>query len=121
MTQDRRRNMSDTFLYYFCDPDATIMIDNSRFKEEDFTEFLNTLIEGHMLEPMAEGIARIVLDKGVEALSDKQRFVFEKEALGYFYVDKCALDGADIPWSEMLEAADNGGYCSRCAQMAGRE
>jgi hypothetical protein len=107
------------FILFLCQH-TIIMINNNRFQEEDFPEFLTALIEGHMLEPMAEGIARIVLDKGVKALSDKQRFVFEKEALGYFYVDKCALDGADIPWSEMLEAADNGGYCSRCAQAVGK-
>jgi|SRR6218665_1709429 len=96
------------------------MINNSRFAEDAFPEFLSTLIDGHMLEPMAEGIARIVLDKGVEALSDKQRFVFEKEALGYFYVERCEGCGEDIPWPEMLEAADNGGYCSRCAQAVGK-
>lgn len=88
-----------------------------RFQEEDFPDFLDTLIKGNMLEPMAAGIARIVLDKSIAALSDKQRFVFEKDVLGYFYVERCELCGEEIPWSEMLEAADNGGYCSRCAQM----
>lgn len=32
-------------------------------------------------------------------------------------VEECQRCACDIPWSEMLEALDNGGYCNYCQHM----
>ena len=54
--------------------------------------------------------------KGYDSLSDKQKYVFDK-AIEKNAVDKCQRCGIDIPWCEMLEALDNGGYCNYCHHM----
>lgn len=94
------------------------MININRFYEEDFNDYLQALINYKMIEGKAAGIAKQVINKGYESLSSKQIFVFNQEILKYYYINECKRDGIEIPWSEMIEASDNGGYCGWCSHMA---
>jgi guanylate kinase len=83
----------------------------ARFIEEDFEGFVEDLIKSGRLEDKEAGIAKRMLDKGYESLSEKQKYVFDK-MIENNSVDECKRCACDIPWSEMLEALDNGGYCN---------
>jgi transcription initiation factor IIE alpha subunit len=87
-----------------------------RYFEEDFNGFVEELINSSRLEGMEAGIAKLMLDKGYDSLSEKQKFVFDR-AIEKNTVDECQRCGVDIPWCEMLEALDNGGYCGYCQYM----
>lgn len=87
-----------------------------RYQEEDFNGFLQDLINSHRLESKEEGISKLVLDKGYESLSEKQKYVFDK-LIDENIVEECKRCGLNIPWCEMLEALDNGGYCNYCQYM----
>jgi len=63
-----------------------------------------------------EGIAKQVLDKGFESLSEKQKFIFEK-AINYYVYDECSRCATPIPWVEMLAAEDNVGLYSWCQNV----
>lgn len=89
-----------------------------RYIEEDFKDFVKELIDNKRLnDSKEEGIASLVIDKGFDLLSDKQKFVFEK-AISHFVYDKCTRCGNEIPWSEMSAAEDNGVMCSWCQQLS---
>ena len=93
-----------------------IVMDSIRYNEEDFDGFLEDLISSGRLESKEEGITKLYLDKGYDALSDKQRYVFDKMVENHS-VDECTRCGCPIPWCEMLAALDNGGLCNYCEHM----
>lgn len=96
-----------------------LMLNNTkkeRYLEDDFNGFVEELINLSRLEVKEEGIAKRMLAKGYDSLSDKQKYVFDK-TIEKNAVDKCQRCGIDIPWCEMLEALDNGGYCNYCHHM----
>lgn len=82
--------------------------------QRDLNDFLQQLVDAQRLEDPARGIVLLVIDQGIDALSDKQAHVFEKYVLNEFVVEKCAQCGNTIPWSEKFEAIYNGGICSWC-------
>lgn len=84
-----------------------------RYQEEDFKIFVNELLSSCRLEGKEAGIAKLVLDKGYDNLSEKQRFVFDR-SIENNTVERCHRCGTDIPWCEMLLALENGGYCGYC-------
>lgn len=92
------------------------IIKKERYLENDFNVFVEELIILSRIEDKEEGIAKRMLAKGYDSLSDKQKYVFDK-AIEKNAVDKCQRCGIDIPWCEMLEALDNGGYCNYCHHM----
>lgn len=51
---------------------------NERYNEEDFEGFVQQLIDYERIEGKEAGIAKLMLDKGYDALSQKQRYVFDK-------------------------------------------
>jgi hypothetical protein len=85
--------------------------------EEDRKAFLRQLIDGDRLEDAALGITKLVIDKGDDVLSEKQKFVFKRDVLDVYVIRECSRGGCDIPWSEMMMAYDNGGLCGYCAHM----
>ena len=89
---------------------------NERYNEEDFEGFVQQLIDSGRIEGKEAGIAKLMLDKGYDALSQKQKYVFDK-MIDNNTVKECKLCACDIPWCEMLEALDNGGYCNYCQHM----
>lgn len=87
-----------------------------RFYESDFKDYLNDLINTGRLSDTEAGIAKQVIDKDYDSLSEKQKFVFDR-AISNNSIEECKTCGTDIPWSEMLNALDNGGLCSHCQRM----
>lgn len=87
-----------------------------RYLEEDFEGFVEDLIKLGRLEDKEFGISKRMLDKGYGSLSDKQKYVFDK-MIDSNSVEECKRCACDIPWCEMLEALDNGGYCNYCQHM----
>ena len=88
--------------------------------DEGYADFLQSLIDDSYLEGAAEGITKQVITKGEESLSDKQKYVFDKEVLGK-YVKECTRCGINIPWSEMSAALENGGFCNYCEHMMSKD
>lgn len=91
-----------------------------RYSEPDFPDYLNGLIESGRIEDKEIGIIKYFLDHGYETLSEKQRYVFNR-AIEDNSVNVCTRCAIDIPWCEMLEALDNGGYCNYCQHMMEKE
>ncbi|HEY9600243.1 MAG TPA: hypothetical protein V6C85_01440 [Allocoleopsis sp.] len=80
----------------------------------EFNEFLQKLIDmGHLDNP-ALGITKKVIAEGRESLSKQQDYVFRTHVLDKFVTEECSFLTCNIPWSEMYEALDNGGYCGYC-------
>ena len=88
-----------------------------RFQEEGFQEFLQDVIRSGDLEGAALGVAKLALVQGVDALSEKQYFIFEKYVIDAHAVEACKRCGNEIPWHEMIYAHIDGGYCSWCMRM----
>ena len=83
--------------------------------------FLQELINLEAVEGPALGITKLVIDKGEDALSEKQRFVFHRHVLEPNTVEACKFCECDIPWCEMSAALDNGGYCSWCTNLLSKD
>lgn len=93
-----------------------IIMKKERYNEEDFEGFVQDLIQSGRIEGKEAGIAKQMIDKGYGSLTEKQRYVFDK-MIENNSVDECKRCACDIPWCEMLEALDNGGYCNYCQHM----
>jgi hypothetical protein len=91
-------------------------MENEDLFNEEFKGFIQELVENWYLEGKEAGIAKLMLDKGYEALSDKQKFVLNK-AIKENYIKECSRCGSNIPLSEMLDALDNGGLCNYCQHL----
>ena len=68
-----------------------------RFIEEDFEGFLEDLIKSGRLDDKEAGIAKRMLDKGYDNLSDKQKYVFNK-MIRNNSVEECQRCACDIKW-----------------------
>ena len=85
-----------------------------------FNDFLKQLVNGGRLEGSAEGITKLVINKGMEKLTPKQMYVFNEYVLGVHKVSECSRCSNDIPWSEMYEALNNDGLCNYCWHMSAK-
>lgn len=93
---------------------------NDHMDEDDgFGDFLTEVLPE--LDDAAAGITKLVIDKGQDVLSEKQRWVFQNHVLDIYVTKECKRCGIDIPWSEMYGAHDNGGYCGYCDHMMLKE
>ena len=88
----------------------------NRFSEEDFEGFIDQLYDLGRIDSKQAGIAKYMIDNGYDALSAKQKYVFDC-MIADNTVDECKRCITEIPWCEMLEALDNGGYCNYCQHM----
>ena len=85
-------------------------------------EFLETLLKQDRLVDPACGVAKLVLSKGEDVLTEKQRFVYEKHVLGSFAKLTCKRCLNPIPLNEAICALeDNDGYCGYCADKMSRD
>jgi hypothetical protein len=84
-----------------------------RFHEEGFNDFVKDLANSERLNDTQAGIAKRMLDKGYDSLSEKQKHVFDK-TIKENDKGQCKFCGQDIPWSEMFEAGENRGYHPDC-------
>ena len=67
-----------------------------RYLEDGFNGFVEELINYSRIEDLELGIAKRMLAKGYDSLSDKQKYVFDK-AIEKNAVDKCQRCDIDIP------------------------
>ena len=88
----------------------------TRYYEDDFEGFIHELIDSGRLEAKEVGIAKYMLDNGYNSLSQKQAFVFDR-MIDNNTIERCKRCDMDIPWCEMFDALDNGGYCNYCKHM----
>ena len=88
----------------------------NRYEEDDFEGFVQDLINSGRLDDKETGISKLMLDKGYDSLSEKQKYVFDK-AIEKNTIKYCERCGAPIPWCEMEGALENGGYCNYCQHM----
>lgn len=84
--------------------------------DDEVSDYINDLISSNSLEGAALGIAKQFLDKGYSSLSAKQLKILEA-ILPSESQRNCTACCAPIPWCEMLESRDNGGYCSWCSHQ----
>ena len=86
-------------------------------EEVDLKDFLQQLVDMDELDGAALGITKKVITEGVASLSKKQRYVFDKHVLGENSVSECSRCQINVPWTEMLDARDNGGFCGYCVNQ----
>ncbi|MBP3047921.1 hypothetical protein J9345_14955 [Bacillus subtilis subsp. subtilis] len=83
-----------------------------------FAYYLKEVLENELIENAAAlGIARLIIDKGAEELTDKQWYTFLRHGVGDInYVPHCRRDYERIPWEEMLAAVhiEEDELCSYC-------
>jgi len=88
-------------------------MNENRYLEEDFSDFLQELIDGDRFNDTKEnGIAKLTIDKGYEHLSNAQKHVL-KNAISHYVCEEC-VRGCEIPWTEMSTTEFNGGMCGSC-------
>jgi hypothetical protein len=83
-------------------------------EEHEMNEFLELLVDNGHLEGSALGITKQVIDKGVNSLSEKQKYVFDNEVLKEYVSNGCSICSGNIVWYEQYQALENGGRCSSC-------
>lgn len=88
----------------------------------DFHNFITTLLERNILDHVVEeGVAKLVSINGTDTLSTKQKGVLNiilKNNINYSNCNRCQTE---IPFSEILDANDNGGYCNYCYHVSQKE
>ena len=84
---------------------------NPRFRKQALERFWKKPLSGKIWNPQHWGIAKQALNQGVESLSEKQYFVFQKHVLEAHAVNRCIQCEEEIPWHEMIDVHRDGGYC----------
>lgn len=84
---------------------------------DGYTDFLREVLASGDLEGPASAITELVIAKGEECLTARQRCLFQKYVIEEFAIAQCKRCGCSIPWSEMLMAYENEATCSWCARM----
>jgi hypothetical protein len=82
-------------------------------EEREQQAFVEWLLECDMLEGAAAGVAKLYVDQGSRALSEKQQFVLDRHVLGAHLIPACDMCSGDIPMSEQIAALDDK-LCSWC-------
>lgn len=87
-------------------------------EQQEYLDFLEQLLGLEMIDGEAAiGITKMIIDGRVNELSGDQWKTFEKYVAEPNYIDECQRCAGEIPWCEMIDALDNGGYCNYCVHM----
>lgn len=87
-------------------------MDISQFEyEQDMEYAARYVLENEVLSGPAEGIAKQVIDKGWDSLSERQKDVFQKYVIP-LATKKCEFCEAPIPYSELDSFEGMCGYCA---------
>ncbi|QOP43706.1 hypothetical protein FJR45_06980 [Sulfurimonas sediminis] len=82
-------------------------------KEQDgLIEHLEKIIE-NLDASLAKDIAKFAIDKGINTLSEKQKYVLE-EGISDYLMYECPNCGEEISYEDMEISIDNG-MCSYCS------
>ena len=89
------------------------MLDNEH--NDDLIEFLKQLVETEEITGVANGIAKQVIDKGVNSMSEKQKAVIDKLVEGFKNRNVCerCTNGNVSSLTDYLFIAENG-LCPMC-------
>ncbi|WP_036487100.1 hypothetical protein [Myxosarcina sp. GI1] len=90
-------------------------------EENEINELLELLVDNGHLEGSALGITKQVIDRGVNSLSSKQKYVFENKVLKNYVIESCSICGGGISWSEMYQAIENEGICGYCEHKLSKD
>ncbi|HDR8197963.1 hypothetical protein COE01_21495 [Bacillus thuringiensis] len=102
--------------------DKTQIENAIKYNDDDFIDFVKDLVGCGRLEGAAEGIAKKIIHDGTLDLSDKQIYTFINYGLmNENFLDKCGRCYNPIPWSEMLIAVMESGYCNYCDHMSAKD
>lgn len=82
--------------------------------ERERQDFVEALLRRDVLSDAALGIAKKFVHEGEQPLSEKQRRVLAEYVIEAHRVKSCSLCSNEVPWSEQVEALDNGGVCGYC-------
>lgn len=94
---------------------------NELSAEQDEREVLEYLVEYENLSGAALGVARQVIDRGRDSMSDGQLQVWDWYIAPYLKM-KCRMCGSPLPASEILPAlVEEDGHCCPCRNMLGRD
>src|SRR5690242_5970054 len=94
-------------------------MDTDEFSEESERQsFVAELVRRDMLDGAASGVAKQYAAQGWNSLSEKQKWLVNEHVLDRHKIKQCSRCKIEIPWSEQIEALDNGGLCSWCAHMS---
>lgn len=80
-------------------------------RQNGLIEYLESILE-NIDDSAAKGIAKLAIDKGMDALSDKQEYVLEQGISDYLMYE-CPNCGESISYEDMQIAIDDG-MCSYC-------
>lgn len=80
-------------------------------EREGFISYLRSIVE-NIDDETTRGIARQALDRGIDSLSDRQRYTLENGLVDYVMLE-CPNCGEQIEFDDMEIAMFNGrcGYC----------
>ena len=81
---------------------------------DDYNEYLAKLVEYGDIEGDAAGITKAVIANGIESLSAKQRYLFDKQVGEPFAQPQCEQCEELIPWDEAYEHIHEQSLCSGC-------
>lgn len=85
--------------------------------DSEFVNYVDDLLRlDYLDDPIVEGIARQIIGRGVDSLTNKQINTFIEVGLikKDNYLNECAQCSNEIPWCEMLIALEDG-CCSYCS------
>jgi hypothetical protein len=97
--------------------DSDIKDLTSRFYQDDFNDFLETLLERDCIDKERDiGITKQVIDSGYDSLSEKQKMCFVLNVIKPNYIE-CQRCNEFISWNEVMFIMDDeDNYCSYCRQ-----
>lgn len=84
-------------------------------EREAFSGYLSKLVElDDLTDPTLVGITKKVIADGVDSLSAKQKYRFDKDVMGQFPQPKCERCRELIPFNEAYEYIHERSLCGSC-------
>ncbi|MDH3975144.1 MAG: restriction endonuclease subunit S [Deltaproteobacteria bacterium] len=92
-----------------------------RISDNDFYLFIDELIKSGELEDELLEIVELIAQSGYDYLTENQKDDFNQYIWHQYYTEECGRCGAHIPWIEMFQAYEKGGFCGWCQHMMEKE
>jgi hypothetical protein len=89
--------------------------------EAELNAILQHLVDSGQIQGPARGIARQVIARGENTLSQRQEWVFNTQVRAQYITRACRLCEDLIPLSEVVDSWSNGDLCANCARILGQQ
>lgn len=108
--------------YSYVEEPVDRLEDMDEEEEKDFKAYVDDLVKKKVLEhdKKAEGIAKLVADKGFKSLSPAQKYNFRKNVYDWYVVEYCKICLGPIPWQDMDIAVNIRAVCGECKHNSER-